>query len=244
MLPGSLTRSVRPSNGNCGLRRMKSKYPVGPFDEWADSYDHSVASAQGFPHEGYEKVLCRVVQEANPRPGMRILDLGVGTGNLAERFLSVGCKVWGIDFSKNMLDKARRKLPTAILMQTDLLDGWPVEMQIRFNRVVSTYALHHFDLNAKRRLVVRVSRQYLAQDGVIVIGDISFPTAQARVEFRKSLGNVWDDEEVYWAGDETIAAFTEAGLRTEYIQISTCGGVYIISAPTPPYQVRLMLKRC
>jgi len=207
---------------------IKSKYPVEPFDRSADRYDQKVASVPlqaGFPHAGYEEVLDQVVQRTDTRPGIRILDLGVGTGNLAVRFVSIGCKIWGIDFSSNMLDKARQKLRNAVLVQADLLGDWPDEIQQRFDRVVSTYALHHFDLNTKCGLLSRVSRRFLVSGGLIVVGDLSFPTAQAREEARSE---AWEDEEFCWAGDEAIEAFTEIGLQTEYKQISSCGGIYVM----------------
>jgi putative AdoMet-dependent methyltransferase len=207
---------------------MKSTYPVESFDKIADSYDSDVATAQGFPHDGYKEVLSQVVQRADTQPGMHILDLGVGTGNLAVRFISAGCKVWGIDFSAKMLDKARQKLKNAVLIQSDLLEEWPAEIQQCFDRVVSTYTLHHFDLNTKLELLSRISRRFLIQDGLIVIGDISFPMVRDREKARRILGDDWEVDEFYWAGDETIDIFTEAGFRTEYMQVSSCGGVYVI----------------
>lgn len=207
---------------------MKSTYSVELFDKSAESYDHSVATAKGFPHAGYKDVLSEVIRRSATRPGMRILDLGVGTGNLGERFVSIGCKVWGIDFSAKMLDKARQKLRNAVLIQADLLGEWPPEIQQRFDRVVSMYALHHVNLNVKLGLLSRVSRQYLVQDGMIIIGDISFPTVESREKTQREMGDEWEDEEFYWAGNETINTFTEAGFRIEYKQISNCGGVYVI----------------
>ena len=37
----------------------------------------------------------------------------------------------------------------------------------------------------------------------------------------------WEDDEYYWAADETEVVFAEAGLSTEYSQVSSCGGVYL-----------------
>ena len=64
----------------------------------------------GFPFDGYEEVLDRVAAAAHARPGMAVLDLGIGTGNLAARLVAQGCTVWGIDFSTEMLKRAHGKL--------------------------------------------------------------------------------------------------------------------------------------
>lgn len=78
---------------------------VGIFDRWAADYDRSVAMSGEFPFIGYEMVLTQVVSKALPVPGLRVLDLGIGTGNLAQKL--AGCEVWGLDFSGEMLEQAR-----------------------------------------------------------------------------------------------------------------------------------------
>jgi len=60
------------------------------FDRWAADYDRSVQEDGEFPFAGYEHVLTAVVECASVRPGMRVLDAGIGTGNLAERFVRAG----------------------------------------------------------------------------------------------------------------------------------------------------------
>ena len=88
------------------------------FDRWAERYDHSAQAADGL-FEGYELVLDQVVRCAGVHPGMHVLDLGIGTGNLARHFVAHGCKAWGVDFSPAMLAKARVKVPQARLIQLD-----------------------------------------------------------------------------------------------------------------------------
>ena len=78
---------------------MTDPFPPEEFDDWAENYDQSVANTQSFPFTGYEEVLDKVVELATPQPGMQVLDLGTGTGNLALRFDAIGCEIWGTDFS-------------------------------------------------------------------------------------------------------------------------------------------------
>lgn len=197
------------------------------FDDWAGHYDQSVQKS-GFPFDGYEQVLDEVTKAARVQSGMKVLGLGIGTGNLAARFADLGCSLWGIDFSSGMLAKAREKLPHAVLIQAGLLDMWPGELDRHFDRVVSGYALHRFDLSAKVGLLHRITQHHLASDGGIVIGDVAFPTSQARERGRKRWMNLWDEEENCWAADETEEACKCAALETIYKQVSSCGGVFAI----------------
>ncbi len=54
------------------------------FDRWAASYDLSTVR-ESFPSLGYRTVLQTVVRLAEVGPGERLLDVGIGTGSLAER---------------------------------------------------------------------------------------------------------------------------------------------------------------
>ena len=53
------------------------------FDKWAADYDKSVRTDREFPFAGYESVLDEIVISAGIFPGITVLDLGTGTGNLA-----------------------------------------------------------------------------------------------------------------------------------------------------------------
>jgi putative AdoMet-dependent methyltransferase len=203
------------------------------FDNWARHYDTGVWCSQGaFPFDGYEEVLDEAARLADVKPKMRILDLGIGTGNLAERLVGHGCTVWGLDFSAEMLARARAKLPELRLVQADLLGAWPAELPQRFDRVVSAYVLHEFDLATKIGLIQRIVSRHLSAAGHLVVADIAFPSVEVRAEAAERLVGQWDEDEFYWAADESIAAASEAGLRTTYRQISTYGGVFTFS-PSP-----------
>ena len=117
------------------------------FDAWAARYDTAVAAGgQDFPFAGYDEVLATAVRTAEARPSLRVLELGIGTGNLVERFVAAGCQVWGLDLSAAMLAQARVKLPQVHLVQADLLAAWPLAARPLFDRVVAAYVLHEFDL--------------------------------------------------------------------------------------------------
>jgi putative AdoMet-dependent methyltransferase len=222
---------------------MSEEHRSRLFDEWAAHYDRTVGSGGSFPFGGYEKVLGEIAKLAAAGPGMRVLDVGTGTGNLAKRFAAVGCSVWGTDFSSEMLAEARAKLPQASFVRANLLGVWPAELPQRFGRIVSAYVLHEFDLPTKISLLQQMAHHHLGDGGRIVVGDIAFPTAQAREEAHRRWGDLWDEDEHYWAADEAMAACEEARLRAQYSQISHCGGVLVVEPLRPKQDASWLAAR-
>jgi putative AdoMet-dependent methyltransferase len=196
------------------------------FDDWAAGYDESVSRDEEFPFNGYERLLDTICEQAHLRTGQLVLDLGTGTGNLAARLLKSDCTVQATDFSEVMLEQARIKLPDVQFVKADLLHKWPRELSSHFDRIVSSYVLHEFDLETKIRLLRVLAGEHLSPDGWLVVGDISFPTAEIREQASDRWQERWDEDEHYWAADETLAHCREAGLETLYTQVSSCAGVY------------------
>jgi putative AdoMet-dependent methyltransferase len=200
------------------------------FDRWAESYDARVSAAQGFPFEGYNDILDEAVRAAGAEPGMRVLDLGTGTGNLLVRFRDIGCDLWGMDMSPAMLERARERLPEAHLIRSTLPGDWPTELSERFDRVVSAYLLHEFDLKTKVEILQSIAADLLAPNGRIVVADIAFPTTTERLDAAERWAERWDPEEHYWAADEALTVCAAAGFRVGYTPVSVCGGVFTIAA--------------
>ena len=200
-------------------------FPASDFDQWAAQYDHDVTQP-GFPFLGYSEVLAKTFQLAEAKPGMKVLDLGTGTGGLAQFFLSAGCEMWCSDFSSQMLDLARLKLPAAHLFLHDLRQPFPSGLP-RFDRIVSAYVFHHFELPEKLTLLQRLWSTMLAPHGRLVIADISFPTRQALGDFRLAAGAQWEDEP-YWIANEALPALQVISDRADYLQVSDCAGIYTI----------------
>jgi len=208
---------------------MTDPFPASDFDSWADYYDDSTRTENVFPFDGYDKVLDTIVLRAGPRPGMNVLDIGTGTGNLALRFAELGCDLWCTDFSEPMLEKARAKLLAANFISHDFRTDMPPELQgKRFNAIVSAYVFHHVELPGKVEICRSLVRQNLEQGGKLVIGDLSFQSRAVMDAFAGSVPDLWEVEP-YWLADEALPALQSAGLQVDYEQVSACAGVYTIA---------------
>ncbi len=202
------------------------------FNQWAHTYDQELQTATDrFPFAGYFQVLATIWDRAEVAPGMSVIDLGVGTGNLSQWFVDSGCQVLGVDFSSEMIQKARQKVPELELVQADLvLEEWPPALNQPFDRVVSNYTFHEFPLETKLKVLSRLAKNTLSPNGRIVIGDIAFPTLSDLKRVKDELAGEWEDE-FYWSADETRAALEPAGWQLEYRQVSFCAGVYVFFPP-------------
>lgn len=211
---------------------MKQQELAAQFDQWAETYDEELAIPQDtFPFAGYFRILASILDQAQVVPGMNVLDLGVGTGNLARLFVDAGCQVTGLDFSPIMLDKTRGKLPGIELFQADLTSAtWPGQIGRRYHRIVSNYTFHEFPLKTKVAILSRLARDHLLKNGVIVIGDIMFPTFQDLVAVRRESGDAWE-EEFYWVTAAIRKLLEPAGWQMKDKQHTFCSGVYVLIPP-------------
>lgn len=211
---------------------LDDRFPAADFDEWAESYDTSVKSAAGFPFDGYPRVLDAVIRAARPNPGMAVLDLGCGTGNLTARFAAAGCQVWAGDFSPAMLAIARAKLPGVNFFLHDLRQPLPEHLPPRFDRIVSAYVFHHFALPEKVTLLHGLSSR-LEPGGWLVVADIAFQDTAARDHVRAAAGAEWEEEE-YWIASHDLPALRRGGLSATFTAVSSCAGVFVIHPPGAP----------
>ena len=125
------------------------------FDLWSNNYDKQVQLSDEenrYPFAGYKKVLGTVYEKIRIQNPKDILDIGFGTGILTKKLYDDGYTIYGIDFSSEMLKKAKQKMPNAELLPFDFAGGClPKEFeQKQFDVILSTYAMHHIDDEAKK----------------------------------------------------------------------------------------------
>lgn len=77
------------------------------FDRESKEYDQWYESTMGqFVDEVETKLAFRMLK---PKKGMKVLDVGCGTGNFSIKLAKMGCDVVGIDLSEEMLKIAKDK---------------------------------------------------------------------------------------------------------------------------------------
>lgn len=107
----------------------------------------------------------------------KVLDVGSGTGNLALKFLALGCEVTAMDVSAKSLDVLRRKVANNRRLHTITLDGARFPMPAESFDIVATYSvLHHVpDYLGAVEEMIRVARP----GGIVYIDHEMSPDAWA-----------------------------------------------------------------
>ena len=158
------------------------------FDGWARAYDEDVKRDADVLkiYENYETVLQMVFEEVEnfQRKDGKILEIGVGTGNLAGKFLQNKYHIIGIDQSRQMLAVAKEKYPKLHVRLGEFLKI-PYENQT-FDVIVSTYAFHHLNEEEKRVAIAEMMR-VLKKDGRIILGDLMFQNKAEEQKIRSTL---------------------------------------------------------
>lgn len=86
--------------------------------------------------------LNRALNFINPKKGEKILDLGVGLGDLALEMAKRGAKVWGIDYSDSAIKLAKKKCGNKVKLQK--MDAQKLDFTDNFfDKVVSIDVFEH-----------------------------------------------------------------------------------------------------
>ncbi len=199
------------------------------FDEWAKDYDKLIKKfTKRYPFEGYNEVLSYVHTLINITNNTKILDIGIGTGLLTHTFYKNGAQIYGVDFSNCMIDRAREKMPKANLYKHNFKNGIPKEIRnIKFDYIVSSYALHHIKNTEKIDLIIKL-KDLIKETGKIIIADISFKSKIDMEQCKINAGKKWDESEFYFIGKDMVNKLKAKKINSKYIQLSSCAGVLII----------------
>ena len=153
-----------------------------------------------------------------------VLDIGFGTGTLTAKLYERGCSIYGQDFSSRMIALASEKMPNAHLYQGDFSKGLVEPLRsFRYDYIVATYSLHHLTDAQKSDFILDL-RNYLKENGKIIIGDIAFETRKELEQCKLKAGDTWDNDEIYFVVEELRKDFPDLS----FTQMSDCAGVLIL----------------
>ena len=143
---------------------------VSVFDKDASTYDQWYTTPLGKYADEVETICA--LDLLKPSPGMRILDVGCGTGNFSLKLARLGCNITGIDISEKMLtfarEKAQKEQLPAEFMSMDASDlEFPEEV---FDAVVSMAALEF--MQDQQKTLDEMFR-VLKKGGKLLVGTIN-----------------------------------------------------------------------
>ena len=117
----------------------------------------------GFPEAFFQRIQARGLI----KPGMRVLDIGAGTGTIARGMARRGCYAIALDISPEMLAQARR-LDDDAAAEINYIAGCAETLPVRpatFDLAMAGQCWHWFDGMRAARQVSRI----LVSNGVIII---------------------------------------------------------------------------
>ena len=89
--------------------------------------------------------------------------------------------------------------------------------------ILLRHTLHHLTDAQKSNFLLDL-RNYLKENGKIIIGDVAFETRKDLEECKLKAGDTWDNDEVYFVVEELRKDFP----ALSFTKMSDCAGVLIL----------------
>ena len=165
---------------------------------------------------------CALIRQAGIRPGMRVLDLGCGTGTLTILVKQTypTSDVTGLDCDPEVLQIAREKAASAgveVALDQDMAFDLPYPGG-SFDRVLSSLMIHHLTRQDKKRSLSEVYR-VLCPGGELHIVDFGIPHSvygRLASQFSKHLEQVADNLNGLLPGMMSEAGFHQVEVTANY----------------------------
>ena len=133
------------------------------YDIWAHQYDTNKNRTRDLDKRSTIETLSNYNFE-------NVLELGCGTGKNTEWLLSKAKQVIGLDFSREMLNKAKEKISDkrVTFKKTDLNESWGIDNNFA-DLITCSLTLEHInDLNP----IFKKANQKLTKNGVLFISEL------------------------------------------------------------------------
>ncbi|HEU0015379.1 MAG TPA: class I SAM-dependent methyltransferase [Longimicrobium sp.] len=137
---------------------------------WARVYDLT-AAALFLPLGGLDRMREQALDAITVAPGMRVLELGCGTGGITRKLVMRGARMTAVDRSRAALRLAARRAPGAETVRAEL-DGFTAPAA--YDRVLLAFVLHEIGAAGIAR-ILGAARNALAPGGRAAVLDWADP---------------------------------------------------------------------
>lgn len=158
------------------------------YNSWASQYDTNLNKTRDLDKKA-------TIETLSNYHFNNVLELGCGTGKNTEWLLTKATHITGLDFSENMLLKAKEKINSTkvIFQQADLNEKWEVKNQ-SFDLITSSLTLEHIQ---NLDFIFNQSNQKLVDNGLFFICELhsfkQYIGSKARFETKNGI----EELEVY-----------------------------------------------
>lgn len=153
----------------------------------AQAFDGQAAQFERAPVQTDPAALSRLIEYADFPEGAYVLDTGCGPGLVGRWLLDAGFRIVGVDLSREMIDRARRRCTDtgdrAQFLQISVFDA-ALDALAPFDAAISRYVLHH-TVEPDKFLARQVA--LLKPGGVVVASDHITDTNSARAAFHQAI---------------------------------------------------------
>ena len=136
-------------------------------DNLAEEYDAQISDYQ------HKVEINTVIKKSYPQKREYILDLGCGTGRITYKLIELGCKVVGVDFSKESLKVCEQRCSVLnnnnnlYLIRADVCN-LPLK-DYRFDKCVSAEVFEQIPTEKERLKMLREVKRVLKSNGKLVL---------------------------------------------------------------------------
>lgn len=133
------------------------------YDQWAKQYDINKNRTRDLEAKAIRKVLSKI-------PLGKCLELGCGTGKNSIWLKDKSSELIAVDFSKNMLEKAKLKIndPKIAFVRADLLESWTFAKG-DFDTLVFSLILEHIE---KLDPIFKKAANVMISGGYLYLGEL------------------------------------------------------------------------
>lgn len=201
------------------------------FNEWAYTYNDSILRSeqdQTYPFYGYGLIQRYIHDIIHPDESANILEMGIGTGMMTKSLYNQNRSITGVDFSEEMIKKAKEIMPNNQYINSDFFQAVPLLSGRQFDYILFSYSIHHLKPTKQKELLQSLSN-YLTNDGVIIIGDVMTENKHEMMTLMNNYKESWDEDEYYPIFEEFTSSYLKNNYVLEYKKMTFCSGIITLT---------------